>query len=125
MISSGCCRKNVLAFIAVRLLQLRECMEPGEDTTLPTPSAGAGTCAGVLDDLEWKVLWVTQHRKRPPATPPSLEWACKTMANLGGWLSTPRGRPGWAALWEGWFRLQERVDAVRITEQFLPDRTFR
>ena len=56
----------------------------------------------------------------PPAEAPSLKWAYETLAQLGGWLDTKRtGRAGWAVLWAGWFRLQERVDAVRVSEQFL------
>ena len=33
---------------------------------------GECSCAGVLDDLEWKVLWVTRHRRSPPAVAPSF-----------------------------------------------------
>ena len=107
----------VLAFIAVRLLQLRDWLEPGGQEGLSSSTAGISSCAGVLDELEWKVLWVSQHRRRPPVTAPSLQWAYETLAKLGGWMNTKRtGRPGWAALWSGWFRLQERVDAIRVSQ---------
>lgn len=110
----------VLAFIAVRLLQLRDWLDHSGQAGLSISAAGASSCAGVLEELEWKVLWVTQHRRRPPEAAPTLKWAYETLAKLGGWMDTKRtGRPGWAALWSGWFRLQERVDAIRMTEQFL------
>ena len=110
----------MLAFVGVRLLQLREWLAstPGEGES--ARAAGECSCAGVLDELEWKVLWVTRHRRAPPAVAPSLKWAYETLAQLGGWLDSKRtGRAGWAVLWAGWFRLQERVDAVRVSEQFL------
>ena len=107
----------VLAFIAVRLLQLRDWLEPGGQEGLSSSAAGARSCAGVLEELAWKVLWVSQHRRRPPVSAPSLKWAYETLAKLGGWMNTKRtGRPGWAALWSGWFRLQERVDAIRVSQ---------
>lgn len=110
----------ILAFIAVRLLQLREWLDSATGKGLSVEAAGQVSCAGVLEEMEWKVLWVTQQRCRPPAQAPSLKWACETLAKLGGWIDTKRtGRAGWAVLWEGWFRLQERVDATQVSAQFL------
>ena len=109
----------VLAFIAVRLLQLRDWLDHGADDGRSITAAAASSCAGVLDELAWQVWWVTQHR-RPPATAPTLRWAYTNLAKLGGWMDTKRtGRAGWAALWSGWFRLQERVDAYLATRDFL------
>ena len=74
----------------------------------------------MLAFVGWKVLWVTRHRRPPPAVAPWLKWAYETLAKLGGWLDTQRtGRAGWEVLWEGGFRIQERVEAVRVSEQFL------
>ena len=42
----------VLAFIAVRLLQLRDWLEPGGQEGLSSSTAGISSCAGVLDELE-------------------------------------------------------------------------
>ena len=51
---------------------------------------------------------------------PWLKWAYETLAKLGGWLDTQRtGLAGWEVLWAGGFRMQERVDAVRVREQCL------
>jgi hypothetical protein len=91
----------ILAFIAVRLLQLREFAQALPDEP----------CDCVLPTLHWKVLWATVHKKRPPIAVPTLKWALTTLGRLGGWKDTKRtGRVGWEAVWDGWFKLQERVD---------------
>lgn len=106
----------VLAFVAVRLLQLREWAAPSgpvpeSEEADPTPDATShAACTEVLSDVEWRVLWVTQEGTAVPAQVPSKRWAYKAIANLGGWTDTKRtGRAGWQAMWNGWFRLQERV----------------
>ena len=94
----------VLAFVAVRLLQLRE-------TLLDDEARSSQPCTQVLTDAEWKVLWLTRRRQRPPKKPPSLKWAYEAIARLGGWTDTKRtGRASWDTVWDGWFRLQDRVD---------------
>lgn len=117
----------VLAFIAVRLLQLREVfvapswLFDGEAVHASERRAQA-PCTQVLTRAEWRVLWVAQERSRPPAKAPTLHWAYKTLANLGGWLDTKRtGRVGWEAMWEGWFRLQERVDTYLTARDILDE----
>lgn len=94
----------MLAFVAVRLLQLRE-------TLLEDEERSKQPCTQVLSDAEWKVLWLTRSRRRPPKQPPSLKWAYEAIAKLGGWIDTKRtGRASWNTVWDGWFRLQDRVD---------------
>ncbi len=106
----------VLAFVAVRLLQLREALDE--------PAAAKGradrSCTEVLSAAEWKVLWITREQSRPPKRAPSLRWAYEAIAKLGGWVDTKRtGRASWQTMWHGWFRLQERVDAYLITRDFM------
>lgn len=97
----------ILAFLAVRLLQLQE------RENQPTVR-----CDEVLSEDEWKVLWVSTQRCPPPETVPSARWAYLALAKLGGFADTKRtGRPGWDALWSGWFRLQERVTGYRLGSQ--------
>ena len=106
----------VLAFVAVRLLQLREALDE--------PAAAKGRterpCTEVLSASEWKVLWITRERSRPPKRAPSLRWAYEAIAKLGGWADTKRtGKASWQTMWHGWFRLQERVEAYLITRDLM------
>jgi hypothetical protein len=115
----------VLAFIAVRLLQLREVLELPQAQPDKAPSPGRAaprvSCAGVLEEAEWQVLWMTQEKKPPPEQAPSLRWAYEAVAKLGGWLDTKRtGRAGWEAMWEGWFCLQQRVDGYLMAQGQYP-----
>jgi hypothetical protein len=102
----------ITAFVAVRLLQLRESLR---HTAEPETST---TCTIALTTEQWQVLWLTHQGRRPPQTPPSLRWACLAVAKLGGFTDTQRtGRPGWDTLWHGWGRLQERIEGVRLAKK--------
>jgi len=91
----------VLAFVAVRLLQLRD--DAGRDSEQP--------CTTVFSDVEWRCLYVLRTKKKPPKKPPTIKWAFDAIAKLGGFLDTKRtGRPGWETLWNGWLRLQDMVN---------------
>lgn len=90
----------LLAFVAVRLLQLRETLEH-------TPDA---PCDKILTSTEWKVLWVAVEKKQPPRRPPTVQWAYHAIGRLGGWSDSKRtGRMGWQSYWLGWIKLHERV----------------
>lgn len=96
----------ITAFLAVRLLQLRE---NHSDKTTP--------CDAVLSTDEWKVLWISSQRCAVPLSPPSAHWAYLALAKLGGFADTKHtGRPGWNALWHGWFRLQDRLEGYRLSQ---------
>ena len=71
-------------------------------------------CTKILNPLQWVTLWkATERGAAVPAVPPSCTWALRAIAKLGGWGDTKRtGRPGYQALWRGWDRLLDRVDAV-------------
>ena len=117
----------ILAFIAVRLLPLREVFAPpawvcDEAVSEAHERRARAPCSEVLTRTEWHVLQVAQERSRPPAKAPSLQWAYKTLANLGGWVDTKcTGRAGWEVTWQGWFRLQERVDTYLAARDFLDE----
>jgi hypothetical protein len=105
----------ITAFLAVRLLQLRQSQE------MPTTRDSA-TCNEVLRDDEWQILWVSTERSAPPSSPPGVRWAYLALARLGGFTDTKHtGRPGWSTLWHGWFRLQERVAGWQISQMALAD----
>jgi hypothetical protein len=101
----------ILAFVAIRVLQLREAFDA--DPTSP--------CTLILQDTEWKILWVTIEKKHPPKKPPSVKWAYHAIGRLGGWYDSKRtGRVGPKALTEGWCRLEERIAGYHAV-QFLDD----
>ncbi len=106
----------ITAFLAVRLLQLRERL----DTPADTPET---TCETVLREDEWKVLWLsTEHNQPIPKTAPSASWAFYAIAKLGGFTDTKRtGRPGWDTIWHGWFRLRERLDGYQLSKSALTE----
>lgn len=93
------------AFLAVRLLQLREAYGGS------IPTAEAEPSVTLMAEDEWKVLWAsTQPGKALPSAAPSARWCFMALAKLGGFADTKRtGCPSWQTLWEGWFRLQERL----------------
>jgi hypothetical protein len=98
----------MLAFVAVRLLQLRE--------TLDNPAAADAPCTTVLSETEWKILWVsmTPGKALPKKTPP-LKWAHQAIAKLGGFYDSKRtGRASWATLHLGLTRLDERVHGCNL-----------
>lgn len=107
----------ILAFVAIRLLQLQELVYPlparhGQ----PQCELAQQPCDTILTTSEWHVLYMTIHKNPPPPQAPSAEWAYRAIAKLGGWMNTQRtGRPGWQTIWHGMFRLAERVDAHLLT----------
>lgn len=98
----------MLAFVAVRLLQLRE--------VLDNPAAADAPCTSVLSETEWKILWVSvSPDKDLPKTPPKLKWAYSSIAKLGGFYDSKRtGRASWATLHLGLTRLDERVHGFNV-----------
>lgn len=91
----------IKAFIAVRMLGLRQ-----EGISEETQN---DSCKKILTPTEWKLLWVKLEGKQLPSQTPTLKWAC---LKLGRWHDSKRtGRPGWVVMWDGWFRLQDMVEA--------------
>ena len=105
----------ITAFLAVRLLQVREHLQSPEDQSSQAP------CEPALSREEWHVLWLSREKKPLPKSPPGLRWACLALARLGGFADTKRtGRPGWDALWRGWERLQQRVEGYHLAQEMIP-----
>lgn len=122
----------LMAFVAVRIMTLRD-EYLGEQFRKRLPQLESHSepqkqprpmrpCTHVLANLQWHMLWLLLHKDKPiPEKPPDLSWAMRGIARLGGWLNTKRtGRPGYAALWQGWRKLNEAVDATRLA-QHLPN----
>lgn len=89
----------ILAFLAVRLLQLRYMAEKAPETS----------CEVYFTPAQWRTLHRILHRKRPqplPGETPSILWAFQALGKLGGWLNTKRNnRVGWDALATGLVKL--------------------
>jgi hypothetical protein len=99
---------TILAFIAVRLMQLKEIAENREQ-------AKEQSCETMLAPLEWKMLWKQREAKPLPGEPPSLYWAYYALAKLGGWYDSKRtGRVGVKAIWDGWVKLVLMLQGYRI-----------
>jgi len=98
---------SIFAFIAVKLLQMREIvLSSPDELNQDTPATH------ILTTDEWKVLWITTKKSKPPKEPPNIKWAYKSLGKLGGWHDSKRtGIIGWNALWKGWFRLMDKVES--------------
>ena len=105
---------SIFAFIAVKLLQMREIAlsNPDElDQDIPVTH--------LLTTDEWRVLWITTKKSKPPKEPPNVKWAYKGLGKLGGWHDSKRtGIIGWNALWKGWFRLMDKVESYTDVKQY-------
>ena len=74
-------------------------------------------CDCLLTEDEWKVLWLYEHQTPAPDKPPSLKWAGRTIAKMGGFLGRKGdGHPGATTTWRGWERLQTMVEFHQRTE---------
>jgi len=117
---------SILAFIGIRLLQLREVM------TLPLYLRKKGLideavgienqrCDTVFEQDEWKIL--QQHYKvrgHDGKTAPDMKWAYKSLAKLGGFTDSKRtGMASWSTIWEGWDTLQAQVSGYRLAKEML------
>ena len=108
----------ILSFLAIRLLQLKEYFE--EDSLTLDAESVCVSCQEILTDTEWKVLWNAIEKKNLPIFPPTAAWAYKAIAKLGGWSNSKKtGKASWATVWEGWYRLTERVEGFRVAQQLL------
>jgi hypothetical protein len=117
---------SILAFVGVRLLQLRESF------TLPHYLKAQGLieeaaecakqgCDAVLtmDEIQLLVHMDKSKRKKKTSNP-TLQWAYQSIARLGGFTDSKRtGIASWGTLWKGWDRLQERVQGLLIAKEML------
>ena len=114
---------SILAFVGVRLLQLREVL------TLPIYLRKRGqveeakalenqSCSSVLEEDEWRILM--QHykpRNHKGKGAPSMKWAYQSIAKLGGFTDTKRtGMASWITVWDGWDELQSQVKGYRVAK---------
>lgn len=105
---------SILAFIAVKLLQMREiALSRPEELKQDIP------VTHLLTTDEWQVLWMTIKKSRPPKKIPDIKWAYTSLGKLGGWYDSKRtGIVGWNTLWKGWFRLMDKVETYIDTKKY-------
>jgi hypothetical protein len=78
-------------------------------------------CTAVLEEDEWKALWVIGASKPLPKQPPKLCDAVRMIAKLGGFQGRKNdGEPGVQSLWWGFRRLMDFTLAYRrLTHGFV------
>src|SRR5262245_1630353 len=74
-------------------------------------------CEMIFEPSEWKAVWATVKRKRPPKRPPSLQEMLHLIAGLGGYVERPNSEPGTQTLWIG---LQRTYDLALAWDSFGP-----
>jgi len=75
-------------------------------------------CEAIFEPSEWKAVWVTVHRKRPPRKTPRLGEMVHLIASLGGYVEGKNSEPGPQTVWIG---LQRMYDLAWAWESFGPD----
>lgn len=106
----------ILSFVAIRLLQLKEYFE--YPTKLEIDDGIS--CEELLAETEWKILWNSVEKKSLPEKPPTAAWAYQAIAKLGGWTDSKKtGKAAWLTIWKGWFRLNERLEGLRIATELM------
>jgi hypothetical protein len=76
-------------------------------------------CDVVLDESEWKSVWVVTQKKALPKKPPSLQFMVGLIATLGGFKGRKcDGEPGPKVMWEGMCRV---YDVALAWETFGPN----
>lgn len=75
-------------------------------------------CETLFEASEWKAVWVTVHRKKPPKKRPSLSMMVHLIAQLGGYVERPKSEPGPQTVWIG---LQRMYDLAMAWEAFGPE----
>ena len=105
----------ITAFVAIRLLQLRELVTEMD-------KAKEVNCQQFFSKLEWRLLWSKTEMSTLPKEPPSLHWAYYALAKLGRWHDSKRtGIVGWQALWCGWLKLMQLTEGAEFILQQTED----
>ncbi|HHW4691833.1 TPA: IS4 family transposase, partial [Legionella pneumophila subsp. raphaeli] len=69
------------------------------------------------------VLWKTVEKTDFPSQAPVASWAYKAIAKLGGWTDSKRtGKAAWSTIWNGWSKLNERIEGFLIAQRIFMDK---
>jgi hypothetical protein len=106
---------SIMAFIAVKLLQMREIA-----LTKPDELNRDIPVTNLLTRDEWRILWIAIKKSKPPKEIPDVKWAYKSLGKLGGWYdSKPPGVVGGKVLWKDWFRLMDKMEVYNDAKMYL------
>ncbi len=75
-------------------------------------------CEAVFEPSEWKAVWMTVKRQKPPKKVPRLFEMVHLIASLGGYIERPNSEPGTQTLWIG---IQRMHDLALAWETFGPE----
>lgn len=105
----------ITAFVAVRLLQLRDLVGHKEKSRTIS-------CQKYFSSLEWRLLWIKTEQEDLPEKPPSMFWAYYAIAKLGGWHNSKNdGVVGLQRLWDGWYKLTQLLEGANIMKKQLKE----
>lgn len=114
---------SILAFVAVRLLQLKEALSISDylkrkGLINEAISYEETKCDKVLEEDEWKLLlYLYPQKGLKKGSAPPLKWAYQSIAKLGGFNDTKRtGIASWSTVWDGWSKLQTMLIGYRIAK---------
>lgn len=79
-------------------------------------------CGAIFEPSEWKAVWMTVYRKKPPRKAPRLSEMVHLIASLGGYIERRNSEPGAQTLWIG---LQRMYDLAWAWDSFGPRATCR
>ncbi|MFC4699802.1 IS4 family transposase [Glaciecola siphonariae] len=98
----------ILAFIACRLMQLKDMGDSKLGETAP--------CTLCLNTNQWPMVYKAIYKKLPEQDKlPSVKWAYQSLGKLVGWNDSKQTeRVGWKTLHEGPAKLDNLLEAVEL-----------
>jgi hypothetical protein len=77
-------------------------------------------CEILFEPSEWKAVWFTTYKTKPPKQPPTLQQMVHLIASLGGYIERKQSEPGPKTMWIG---MQRMFDLAMAWETFGPEVT--
>jgi len=68
-------------------------------------------CDVILDEAEWKAVYIIATNEAPPNKVPSLNTMIRLIASLGGYVIRKNTEPGYQTLWIGMQRMRDLAAA--------------
>jgi len=100
------------------LYAMRQIHDPGiqqepHNITMASRAYPEVSCEVIFEPREWQTLYTMQQHCHPPPTPPPLREMVRSLAQCGGFFARRGdGEPGIKAIWQGYQRLHDFIDAI-------------